>query len=302
MIQINGNNLLFSYKNDKSEYSLRLKCGDEKSTLLYVSVGFRTKTRSRACQHSFPFPFSFSFSFSSYAAVEACSAEKPQKPVVEASFLQTAVDICLLRRKVTRHLCCQRSSLPQIALSLRYLSDMDLGVLEGMMGIQQRARQKLARQQVAAVVQMVNVCRSMRCFLKGSSSSPIVQFSGEPDDSNDTGDGGGIPRSLVLVLLAITCNEDSRMQVNGLSWEEELYPGEFDDLSMSDLLYSKKHRQPVPPRINGWESGNPTLERAAHLPDRDILQVRPQSSCSKKEFYDSTLRKAQYTRVFRFQK
>ena len=40
---------------------------------------------------------------------------------------------------------------------------------------------------------MVNTSRSMRCFLKGTSSSPLVQFSSLSEDTNDLGDGGGVP-------------------------------------------------------------------------------------------------------------
>lgn len=47
---------------------------------------------------------------------------------------------------------------------------------------------------------MVNTSRSMRCYLKGTSSSPIIQFSSNQDNQNDTGDGGGVP---VFTFLAI---------------------------------------------------------------------------------------------------
>ena len=46
--------------------------------------------------------------------------------------------------------------------------------------------------QVAVVVEMVNVSRSMRCYMKPSSGS-IVHFSGSKEDSKDSGDCGGIP-------------------------------------------------------------------------------------------------------------
>lgn len=36
----------------------------------------------------------------------------------------------------------------------------------------------------------------MRCFLKGSRSSPLVEFSSLSEDTNDLGDGGGIPAFL----------------------------------------------------------------------------------------------------------
>lgn len=55
--------------------------------------------------------------------------------------------------------------------------------------------------QVATVTQMLNATQSMRCFLKGTSNSTLVQFSGSSEDQNDTGDGGGIP---VFVFWSIS--------------------------------------------------------------------------------------------------
>ncbi|RVW22048.1 hypothetical protein CK203_109607 [Vitis vinifera] len=49
---------------------------------------------------------------------------------------------------------------------------------------------------VAVVTHMVNTSRSMKCFLKGTSSSPLVQFSSLSEDTNDLGDGGGTPTFL----------------------------------------------------------------------------------------------------------
>ena len=43
--------------------------------------------------------------------------------------------------------------------------------------------------QVGVVVEMVNVSRSLRCYMKPS----IIQFSGSKEDSDDAGDCGGIP-------------------------------------------------------------------------------------------------------------
>ena len=45
---------------------------------------------------------------------------------------------------------------------------------------------------MAVVVHMVNASKSMRCFLKGPSSSSLVQFSSSNEDINDTGDCGGV--------------------------------------------------------------------------------------------------------------
>lgn len=46
--------------------------------------------------------------------------------------------------------------------------------------------------QVGVVVGMVNVSRSLRCYMKPSNGS-IIQFSGSKEESDDAGDCGGIP-------------------------------------------------------------------------------------------------------------
>lgn len=58
--------------------------------------------------------------------------------------------------------------------------------------------------QVDVVVQMVNTCRLMRCYFKGTSSSTLIQFSTsfEDNQSEDAGDGGGIS---VFTSLTIPC-------------------------------------------------------------------------------------------------
>lgn len=47
--------------------------------------------------------------------------------------------------------------------------------------------------QVAVVTQMVNVSKCMRCYLKGTSGTPLTEFSCFPRNQNDTGDCDGIP-------------------------------------------------------------------------------------------------------------
>lgn len=46
---------------------------------------------------------------------------------------------------------------------------------------------------VTVVTHLVKTSKSMRCYLKGTNSSPLVQFSGYSEDKSDSGDGGGIP-------------------------------------------------------------------------------------------------------------
>lgn len=50
------------------------------------------------------------------------------------------------------------------------------------------------------MTQMVNTSRCMRCYVRGTSGSPLVQFSSSCEDSNDNGDGDGIQ---VFAFLSI---------------------------------------------------------------------------------------------------
>lgn len=40
---------------------------------------------------------------------------------------------------------------------------------------------------------MAKICKSMRCYLRGTSNSPLAQFSLSSEDGSDSGDCGGIP-------------------------------------------------------------------------------------------------------------
>ncbi|XP_058194797.1 uncharacterized protein LOC131311374 isoform X2 [Rhododendron vialii] len=193
--------------------------------------------------------------------------------------------------------------------SARYMNAMELGVLSDMPDIRKKACWKLFKQQdlhrrkllssykdmVAVLVLMVNTSRSMRSFIKGT-SSPLVQFSSFSEDKNDNGDGGGIPvytfwsissfeglayelvqmfrlelnlkRLLVVELLSISSDEVS---INRVCWLDELYTGEFDDLCICDL-YSKEVGEPVRPKIEGWKSDT-SAEQSNCQPDQDVLQV-----------------------------
>ncbi|KAK9926097.1 hypothetical protein M0R45_023349 [Rubus argutus] len=201
-------------------------------------------------------------------------------------------------------------SLVNAYLSMKYMPSMELGVLSDMPDIRKKASQKLLKQQelhrskllssykdmASVVTNMVKTSRSMRCFLKGSSNSPLLQFSGYSECNNDPGDGGGIPvftfwsiscfekvaeelvhmlilelnlkRLLVVDLLSISCKAPT---VNSLHWLEELYPGEFGDLSICNLL-SEETSNPVYPRLHGRKSDKPAIQ-CNQQPDRDVLQV-----------------------------
>ncbi|KAA8541019.1 hypothetical protein F0562_024843 [Nyssa sinensis] len=202
------------------------------------------------------------------------------------------------------------TSLVNSYLSQRYMNALELGVLSDMPDIRKKASWKLLKQQelhqsrlltsykdmVGVVMHMVNASRSMRCFLRGTSSSPLVQFSSFSEDKSDNGDGGGIPvfsfwsissfenlaeelvqmfalelnlkRFLVVELLSISSEE---VPINELCWSDELYPGEFDDLNIC-CLYSKEDCKPVLPKIKGWKSDSAT-EQSNHTPGQEVLQV-----------------------------
>lgn len=87
------------------------------------------------------------------------------------------------------------------------MDTMELGALSGMPDIREKACFKLSKQQdlqqnkllssykdmVGIVIQMFNTSRSMRCYTKGTISSPLAQFSCFAENQNDSGDAGGIP-------------------------------------------------------------------------------------------------------------
>ncbi|XP_034226084.1 uncharacterized protein LOC117635824 isoform X2 [Prunus dulcis] len=181
-------------------------------------------------------------------------------------------------------------------LSQKYMPSMELGALRDIPNIKKKASLKLFKQQVSVVIHMVNISRSMKCFLKCASSSPLVHFSGYSEDKNDPGDGGGIPvftfwtiscfeevaeelvqmfilelnlkRLLVVELLSISCKVPP---LNSLHWSDELYPGEFSDLSICNL-YSEETCKPVYPRLDDQKSEMPAA-RFNPQPDHDVLQV-----------------------------
>ncbi|GJW59499.1 hypothetical protein Tco_0108834 [Tanacetum coccineum] len=191
-----------------------------------------------------------------------------------------------------------------------YMKDMELGVLKDMPDIQNKACLKLLKQQVhhrrnllssykelvAAVVNMVSASTSLRCFLKGGTNSPLIQFSSCSEDTNDDGDGGGIPvftfwsitsfeelareliqkfkselylkRLLVIEFLSLRTKEDS--VIKKLGWSDEIYEGEFDDLSRCNLDH-REASEPAPLKLDGCISKTPI--QPDRQPDSDILQI-----------------------------
>ncbi|XWS47943.1 hypothetical protein CRYUN_Cryun13aG0029400 [Craigia yunnanensis] len=202
------------------------------------------------------------------------------------------------------------TSLVNAYLSQKYMPLMELGALKDMPDIRKKASLKLFKQQelhgskllssykdmVAVVVHMVNASKSMRCFLKGASSSSLVQFSSSSEDINDTGDCGGVAvfgfwsissfekqaeeliqmfklelslkRLLVLELLSVSCEVS---QANQFCWSDELYPGEFSDLKVCSL-YSEETSDPFHPRLKDFKSDMSTFQ-CNRQPDHEILQV-----------------------------
>ncbi|XP_038700445.1 uncharacterized protein LOC119997456 isoform X3 [Tripterygium wilfordii] len=186
---------------------------------------------------------------------------------------------------------------------------MELGILHDMPAIQAKASQKIFKQQelhqskllttykdmVGVVTHMVNAARSMRSFLRGASSSLIMQFSSSSDDMNDNGDGGGIPvfaflsisslerlaEELVqmfifelalkrLIVVALLVINSEAPQGNELCWSDELYAGEFKDLIICNL-YSKETCEPLFPKLNGSKSSIPAV-RCTSQPNDQTLQ------------------------------
>ncbi|CAK7352928.1 unnamed protein product [Dovyalis caffra] len=126
---------------------------------------------------------------------------------------------------------------------------------------------------VAVVTHMVNTSSSMRCYVKGTNNSPLIQFSYRSEDKNDAGDGGEIPRLLLVELFTISCEAP---QVNEFCWLNELYPGEFDDLRICNL-YSKDTSGPVTPRLMEGKSDMPTLKFNSQ-PNHENLQGKKKNA------------------------
>ncbi|XP_078430209.1 uncharacterized protein LOC144702161 isoform X2 [Wolffia australiana] len=189
-------------------------------------------------------------------------------------------------------------------LTRRYMPDMNLGVLKDMPMIREHSCEKLARKEelcqrnllcsykemVDALCQSVKARGSMRCYMKGPSSSPLIKFSQLSQDSDDPGDGAGVAvfiswpltyfdqghfiwqRLIVQQLVFIGCHETQEAQTSEQSWPNELYDGELDDLATVNLL-CKETFQPTPPRIRGFLSDDPAMWKISRMPTRETLQV-----------------------------
>ncbi|GFP87437.1 hypothetical protein PHJA_000887400 [Phtheirospermum japonicum] len=196
-------------------------------------------------------------------------------------------------------------------LSQKYMDGMDFGVLSDMPNIRKKACSKLLKQQelyrgkllssyrdmVAVVTHMVNSCKTMRCYFRGTSSSPLAQFSLLSEGNNDSGDCGGIPvfafcsissfeelaweivqmfiselivkRLLVMELLSIY--DEKVSEITGLHWSDELYDGEFNELRILNLS-SEETREPILPCLRNCKSSTSILQ-SKQQQDSNVLQV-----------------------------
>ncbi|KAL3828065.1 hypothetical protein ACJIZ3_016867 [Penstemon smallii] len=197
-------------------------------------------------------------------------------------------------------------------LSQRYLDGMDFGVLSDMPNIRTKSCRKLFKQQelykgellssykdlAKTVTRMIDVCKSMRCYFRGTTNSPLAQFSFFSGDDSDSGDCGGMPvftlssianfeelaweivsmfiseinlkRLLVMELLSI--HNEKVAEVTQLHWSDEFYEGEFDDLSICSL-YSKKTCEIVLPNLESSGSSTTAIIQYKQQKDSDTLQV-----------------------------
>ncbi|KAL3637927.1 hypothetical protein CASFOL_018375 [Castilleja foliolosa] len=196
-------------------------------------------------------------------------------------------------------------------LSQKYMDGMDFGVLIDMPNIRKKACSKLLKQQelyrgkllssykdmVTVVTNMVNSCKTMRCYSRGTSSSPLAQFSLLSEDDSDSGDCGGIAvftfysistfeelaweivqmfisellvkRLLVMEFLSIY--DEKVSEVTELHWSDELYDGEFNELSILNL-YSEETRQPILPCLRNCKSSTSILQPNKQQ-DGNVLQI-----------------------------
>ncbi|KAL2465175.1 hypothetical protein Adt_41026 [Abeliophyllum distichum] len=185
-------------------------------------------------------------------------------------------DWCSSSSSARSHATCLVNSF----LSQQYMNGMNLGVLSDMPNIRKKACQKLFKQQVlyrskllscykdmvAVVTRMVNSSRSMRCYLKGSRSSPLAQFSCSSQNDNDIGDGGGLP---VFTFWPIASFEELASEV------VQMFTSELNlkRLLVMELLSICDEKVAQDIELH-WSSQSRTSSiQSKHQADSDVLQV-----------------------------
>ncbi|KAK6148591.1 hypothetical protein DH2020_019503 [Rehmannia glutinosa] len=215
-------------------------------------------------------------------------------------------------------------------LSQKYMDQMDFGVLSDMPNIRKKACSKLLKQQVALKGVIRLAAFNGPASHRGTSNSPLAQFSFSLEDDSDSGDCGGIPvftfcsidsfeelaweivrmfiselnlkvnsnlvghfvgfvlliclishishlvtsnplpqRLLVVELLSIY--DEKVTEITGLHWSDELYDGEFNDLTILNLC-SKETREPILPCLGDCKSSTSTMQ-SKRQQDSNVLQV-----------------------------
>ncbi|CAA6657403.1 unnamed protein product [Spirodela intermedia] len=214
----------------------------------------------------------------------------------------------------------------------RYMPEMNLGVLKDMPMIRENACEKVGAEAgittspreamprkllssykdlVDAVSQCTKARDSMRCYLKGSSASPLVQFSQLSQDNDDPGDGGGVPvftswalpyfvklAQEIIDMFAVEISLKIRPPLEILSYISQLLVSascsavdcstaavycmsdaqgaQADERNWSIELYEGEFNDlntPNPPRIRGFQSNNPATEQINRNPTRETLHV-----------------------------
>lgn len=77
---------------------------------------------------------------------------------------------------------------------------------------------------------------------------------------------------MVSLLLSTNCQESSRQQADAFCWSNELYPGEFDDLTATNLI-SKESGQPISPGLQDPTFNTVITKTSGSLVSREVLQV-----------------------------
>ncbi|CAN6585078.1 unnamed protein product [Malus baccata var. baccata] len=147
------------------------------------------------------------------------------------------------------------TSLVNAFLCLKYMPSMELGVLSDMPDLRKKACQKLSQQQELHRRKLLASYKDMKKLQRELVQMLISELN--------------LKRLLVVELLSVSCKVPA---VNTLHWwSDELYPGEFGDLSICNL-YSGETCRPVYPTLDDQQPDMPATQ-CNQQPDYDVLQV-----------------------------